>query len=157
MKYVLLIVLSLILVLILYAYFRARYIERNIDFKLGVSKIGIKEGQLLDALDKGEIRFNATFTLNIINKSNFSTRLRKLRVVFVTESGNLSVYSEEIKSIKIPKYESTLIELPSEIILKSAAIGEAIQLMRGEKLSVNYKVFAKIMVFPLFYEGTIEI
>ena len=157
MKYLLLVILLVILLLIVYGYFRTRYIEKNIDFDLKVSKIGIKEGKLLEAFNTGEIKFDSTFVLNIINNSNFSTRIRKLRIILVTESGNLSIISKKIKSVKIPKYESTSVELPSDVIIKSSALGEAIALAKGEKVSINYKVFGKIMIFPLFYEGTLDI
>lgn len=157
MKYILLVILSIILLLIVYGYFRAKYIERNIDFSITVSKLDFKESKILEAFSTGEIKFGSTFLLNIDNRSNFSTKLRKLRIILKTDSGNLSIISKEIKSVYIPKYESTSVKLPSDVIIKSSALGEAIALAKGGKISINYKVFGKIMIFPLFYEGTLEL
>lgn len=157
MKYIILVFLSLVLLSILYLYFRARYIERNIEFGIKVGKIDFTESQILDVLTEGKLRFNALFKLNVTNKSNFSLKLKKIRVIITTESGNISIYSEEIKSVKISEYESKSIELPSEVIAMPGAIGELLSLIRGEGLEVNYKVMGRISILPLFHEGTIQL
>lgn len=157
MKYVILIVLALIIILLVYSYLRVKYIERNIDFSISISEIGIKEGKLLDALNAGEVKFNSTFVLNIINKSNLSLTLKKLRVILITDSDNLSIISRDIQKVKIEPHQTNPVDIPSDIIIKSGAIGEALSLIKGEKISINYKVLAKVGIFPLFYEGTLEI
>jgi len=152
-KYVIATVLSLFLILVLYLFFKARYIYRNIDFEIKISGINITVEQLLDVIVTNELRFNPTFTLLVNNNSNFSAKLRNLRVIVKSETGGLLIYSQRIKKTKIQQYKTEDIELPGEAIIRSEAIEEVRSLIKGNPLKVNYKIMFKIALFPFFYEG----
>ena len=91
------------------------------------------------------------------NNSKISIRLKNTRIIIEDKSKNLLIYSDEVKIVKIKKYESVNVDFKSNVILKSGSISQFISLMKGGNIKVDYRIISKINIFPIYYEGTFEL
>ena len=127
MKNILIVVGIFVFLLVVFAYFRARFILSKISFGLDIKSIS--------PLELG---------LRITNDSDFKVNLKNTRAVLRGKNNKLLAYSNKVKEIKILPY--TVTEVPVEVKVKDIGFKD-----------IKYKISTNIGIVPVSYSETLKL